>query len=143
MPGHRIHRFSDRELYGKTYPRIHIRVDLPYLFLGSKHRVLFHDPVSAAFIAKASYPLDPNAINSGLSHILLDQLCSADPAFKNRLEFLANREMRKRAQIRKENTSRTKKRKRSHRKSKSSANRRKSDPFKEYMRYCKKLKIFP
>ena len=61
-------------------------MDEPVIFLGKKHRILFHDPVSAIIIAETLYPNDKNAIAAANLHILTDQLCTADPSFKRMLE---------------------------------------------------------
>jgi hypothetical protein len=61
-------------------------MDAPVAYLGKKHRVLFHDGVTASLIAKECYPNDPNAIAAANMHIFLDNLCSRDPVFKEYLE---------------------------------------------------------
>lgn len=61
-------------------------MDAPVVVLGRKHRVFFHDPVSAQAIAEQSYPGDPNAVSAGYMHILADDLCTSDPGLKRTLE---------------------------------------------------------
>jgi hypothetical protein len=79
-----------------------VNMDEPYLVLGSRHRVLFHDPISAAAIAMQLYPNDPRAVEAAFGHIVLDWMCSNDPVFKAQLEFLAERDARERARIRRQ-----------------------------------------
>jgi hypothetical protein len=89
MPGWRVHKYVDVVFFGKSYSKIHRKMDEPVLFLGKRHRVLFHDAPAAALIAKQSYPDDPHAIEAAYLHILTDQLCTADLAYKKFLTTLA------------------------------------------------------
>lgn len=61
-------------------------MDAPVAFLGRKHRVLFHDPLSASIIADQCYPNDQQAQEAAYLHILLDDTCSRDPIYKMQLE---------------------------------------------------------
>jgi hypothetical protein len=72
MPSLRVHAFVDRTLFGKSYYKIHRRLDKPVKYLGHGHRVLFHDFPSACLIAEKCYPGDPNAVRVACEHILLD-----------------------------------------------------------------------
>jgi len=76
---------------------------MPYLFMGKKHRTLFHDGFSTVAIARKLYPGDPQAEAAALVHVQIDGLCSSDPLFKKQLEFFADVDARKRRQARKEN----------------------------------------
>ena len=140
MPGHRVHRYVDRMLYGRSYWKIHVKMDLPYLVLGSTHRVLFHDPATAAFIAESCYPNDPNAVQAALGHIYIDRLCSNNPILKASLEFLANKDVRNRAKSRKIRKNRKKKRRVAGVKSRRKRRTQQNDPFEEFEEFYKKVK---
>jgi hypothetical protein len=100
-PGLRVHAFVDRTLFGKSYYKIHRRLDEPYKILGRGHRVLFHDFPTAYLVAQECYPGDPNAVLAAYEHILLDEECSADPEYKKHLEKLAilNRRKKRRKKV--------------------------------------------
>lgn len=60
--------------------------DGPVIYLGKNHRLMFHDTLTASLLAKESCPGDPNAVAAANLHILLDDFCSRNPAFKQYLE---------------------------------------------------------
>ena len=101
MPSHKIHCYVDRMLFGKSYWRLHRQIDKPFLFLGKKHRVLFHDVFSVVAIAQKLYPWDPMAEEAGLVHVQIDLLCSSDPFFKRQLKYFAEQDAKKRRSSRK------------------------------------------
>jgi hypothetical protein len=111
-------------------------MDKPYLLFRNKHRNFFHDPLSATAIGQRSYPQDPNAIKAALYHITLDNLCSANPAFKAWLEALAKEDAKKRAS--------TRKKKRSHTPAGygTKAPTRKADPVKKFVQFLRKVEQF-
>jgi hypothetical protein len=76
-------------------------MDEPVVFLGKKHRVLFHDVPSAYLIAKECYPGDPDAVASALLHILTDHQCSEDPYYRKFLEQMEMLDRKKRTPKRK------------------------------------------
>jgi len=43
MPSHKLHRRVDRLILKKSFPKVHIAKDWPYVVLGPRHRILFHD----------------------------------------------------------------------------------------------------
>lgn len=43
---HREHMVLDKVLLGRTYRHVHEWMDEPYKWLGPKHRVLRHDPLT-------------------------------------------------------------------------------------------------
>jgi len=86
VPGWRVHSFIDRMFFGRSYSKIHRKMDEPFKYFGKGHRVLFHDPVTACAIAESCYPGDPNAVLAALLHIQCDELCSADPGYRRCLE---------------------------------------------------------
>jgi hypothetical protein len=101
LPGWRVHAFMDRIWLGKSYWKIHRKMDEPVVFLGKKHRVLFHDFPSACMIAEDCYPGDPDAVASALIHISTDEQCSADPEYR---KFLENMERLSKERPRKRKT---------------------------------------
>ena len=108
MPNLRVHTYIDRLFFGRSYWRIHRRIDAPFKSLGRCHRELFHDAFSAYSIALEEYPDDSNAIEAALTHIIVDELCSRDASFKKTLETLATQYYKKRKT--RKNKRRTKKR---------------------------------
>lgn len=89
MPGWQVHDFMDRSLFGRSYGKVHRKMDEPCFYLGRKHRVLFHDYTSVRIIAQGCYPNDDNAVWAAWNHITVDEVCTADPAYKKFLEELA------------------------------------------------------
>ena len=124
------------ELFGKSYWRVHREMEKPYIVLGRKHRVLFHDPCSALAIARKWYPGDPDAKLAALFHIYIDNACSENPALKAQLELLASREAKARSSA---------KRRKCNRKTTGSGAKGKkkpADPAKEFIRFLKKAMQF-
>ena len=101
MPGWRVHVFWDRTFFGKSYRKIHQKMDMAVVVLGRSHRILFHDRMWAMAIAQECYPNDPNAIYAANWHILIDQFCTSDPSFKKMLENLEMLDRKKRKKKRK------------------------------------------
>jgi hypothetical protein len=87
LPGHRVHLYLDRLLFGRSYYKVHRKMDYAWYYLRRGHRCFGHDPISAIAIAAESYPGDYNAVQAALFHIELDKLCTADPQFKKMLEI--------------------------------------------------------
>jgi hypothetical protein len=87
-------------------------MDSAYPYFGSKHRIFWHDPVSACGIAANDYPGDENAITSALLHIETDKMCSANPFIHNQLWLLAKEDAKRRKRAKKQKTKRKKKQKR-------------------------------
>jgi hypothetical protein len=88
LPKHKLHRYFDEILLGKSYGAVHRAIDHPYIFLRRKHRKMFHTPKEAYVVASSASP-DPQAGLSGLLHVWLDKKCSEDKEFKKRLEIMA------------------------------------------------------
>jgi hypothetical protein len=80
VPGWRVHEYVDKTFFGRSYRKIHHRMDSAFVVLRRGHRVWFHDPLSAVVIGQECYPDDPNAVYAALAHIQFDELCSGDPA---------------------------------------------------------------
>jgi hypothetical protein len=130
VPSHKVHCFVDRTLFGKSYWRLHRQIDMPYLFLGRRHRVLFHDPVTAVAIARKLYPSDPRAEEAALVHIQLDMVCSSDRFFAQWLEILAEKDVRERKNARKK-------------KAKPKKRTAPPDPFEEFEAFVDKMQEIP
>jgi hypothetical protein len=104
---------------------------MPYLFMGRRHRVLFHDGFSSVLIARKLFPGDPRAEEAALVHVQIDRLCSSDPFFKKQLEFFADRDARERRKARKGSSGR--------KKTKSAKKAMYVDPLKDFGEFLKKL----
>lgn len=95
MPGLRVHTYIDKLLFGKSYWKIHREMDKAFKALRRRHRVLFHDPLSAINIALKKYPHDPNAVLAAIYHINIDEQCTRNPEFREYLEALARLDRRR------------------------------------------------
>ena len=122
MPNLLVHEFIDEAFFGRSFKKLHRAMDKPVFYLGRTHRVLFHDPLSASFIAQKLYPNDEDAILAAHYHILFDEECSKDPEYKKYLENLAELWKKKK------------------KKRKKKRNFEKKDPFVEYLKKLVKLK---
>jgi len=111
MPSHKLHCFMDRMCFGKSYRKLHEALDKPYLVLGRKHRVIFHDGWSAMEVAKRVCWGDPVALEAAALHLYLDEKCSHDRAFHEELKRWAERDAQERKQARSKDTRKRKKKK--------------------------------
>ena len=75
MPSREVHRLISRIITGYDCDKTHAAIDWPYKYLGRKHRILFHDPVSAAIIGYLNDG-EEGAI-SGIAHVVADYLISS------------------------------------------------------------------
>src|SRR5208337_1082467 len=73
MPSHRVHRAITRLLLGKPHAKVHRAIDYPYKFLGPKHRILFHDPVTSVLVARAASK-EKGASLAAILHVITDLL---------------------------------------------------------------------
>jgi len=74
MPGRSVHVKVDRMLLKRPHPRVHRMLDLPHLWMGERHRRLFHDPLTAMMVG---YAVDgPEGGLSALLHVMTDKLLS-------------------------------------------------------------------
>ena len=89
MPSLKAHLYWDHVLFGRSFRKIHREMDKPFKQLGRRHRVLFHDSLSAIRIAEQLYPGDPVAVRAALFHIHLDEICTRDPDFRKTAEAAA------------------------------------------------------
>ena len=83
MPSGKVHRMDARK---KGYSeKVNEMIDLPYAWLGNKHRILFHTPEQAAVIG---FMIDgQRGAMGGLSHMMLDGV--KDKSTKQALEMMA------------------------------------------------------
>lgn len=77
MPKHRTHRLVSKLILGKAYSNVDRWMDEPYRWLGRRHRVLRHDPLSLYL----RYGPTPEFL-AGLLHVALDE---GDSAVKRKL----------------------------------------------------------
>ncbi|HLC39358.1 MAG TPA: hypothetical protein VJJ76_00565 [archaeon] len=74
MPSREIHRLISKILTGYGCDRTHAAIDWPVKYLGNRHRIFFHDPLSAAVIG---YLQDgERGAVSGVAHIVTDYVVS-------------------------------------------------------------------
>lgn len=70
MPDRYTHKKLSKLLLGNDCNATHAAIDYPFRFLGRRHRVLFHDPLTAVFIG---YVMDDyKGIASALLHLVAD-----------------------------------------------------------------------
>jgi hypothetical protein len=81
----------DKLFFGKAFGEVHRLIDMPVLWLGRKHRVLFHD-YHEAFVLGALASTDYRSASAGYLHVWVDKLCSEDKYFKKWLEFSARQD---------------------------------------------------
>jgi len=86
MPSNHTHKKISKLLLGKNCRLTHEIIDYPVRFLGEKHRVLFHDPVSAAVIGYVTN--GPEGVYSGLLHLAADRICSKYKIVEKLIEYL-------------------------------------------------------
>jgi len=71
MPERIVHKKISKLLLGSSCERTHKAIDYPVKYLGKKHRILFHDPISAMVIGFLFDGYEGAA--SGLLHIVADR----------------------------------------------------------------------
>ncbi|MDI6798472.1 MAG: hypothetical protein QMD12_00510 [Candidatus Aenigmarchaeota archaeon] len=82
MPNRNIHKKISRAIVNDSCERVHYLIDLPYKFLGRKHRILFHDPISAVIVGYLTG--GKKGTISALTHIATDYCMSElDKYLKN------------------------------------------------------------
>lgn len=126
VPSHKFHVFMDRQLFGRSFRRLHKALDKPYAVFGRKHRIFFHDYWSAIEVAKRICPGDPTAIQAATIHVYLDEQCSTDRNFHKFLKWQSEEDARQRKLTRKNRLS---------------GQKRQSSPkeLKQLRKICKKL----
>jgi len=72
MPNKAVHGLISRMLVGNDCSATHKVMDMPYKIYQSRHRKLFHDPLSAVVLGFLTNGYD--GVVAGLSHILADYL---------------------------------------------------------------------
>jgi hypothetical protein len=86
MPSGYMHKKISKFFLGKTCEKTNKIIDYPVRFLGKKHRVLFHDPLSAMAIGYFTNGSD--GVYSGLLHLAVDRICSEYKIVKKLLDLL-------------------------------------------------------
>ncbi len=71
MPARKEHNKLSKIFLGKSCNRTHAAIDYPFRFMGRRHRILFHDPISAALIGYLANG-DEGAL-SGWMHLAADK----------------------------------------------------------------------
>jgi len=75
VPDRRVHEAVDKLLFNKKCTTVHKILDLPSKWLGEKHRILLHDPLTAMLIG---FLVDRyEGAMSALLHIALDKQLSS------------------------------------------------------------------
>jgi hypothetical protein len=101
LPKHKTHNYADKLWFGKSFPKVHRAIDLPYIFCGRSHRRFFHTYKEAyclGYIASA----EAKGALSGAFHVWLDEECSRDKGFKRWLDWAAREDARFTKQIAKQ-----------------------------------------
>lgn len=93
MPKHKIHKYADKLLFNKCFPKVHRAIDLPYIFYGRSHRRYFHTYKEGYCIGYIASGEAKGAL-SGLLHVWLDEQCSRDKDFKLWLNWAAEEDAR-------------------------------------------------
>ena len=79
MPSHKWHQGFTKFLLGDSHREVHRLLDWPWIFLGRRHRILFHG-LSAPFLGALAALLQGKHPGSGaaagLGHIGLDHFVS-------------------------------------------------------------------
>ena len=86
MPKHKLHRYAAKILLGKAYPEVDSAIDQPYIFLGRKHRKMFHSPKEACALGYLAAGSHGGGL-AGLVHVWVDEECSKDPVFRRWLQY--------------------------------------------------------
>ncbi len=71
MPERYVHEKISRILLGKKYSEVHKIIDYPVKYLGRKHRILFHDILTASLIGFSIYGY--NGALAGILHLITDK----------------------------------------------------------------------
>lgn len=93
VPKHKTHRYFARLLLGKAYGKVDGQIDLPYVWLGRKHRKLFHtyyDAFCVGYIVSGEW----KGALAGVYHVWLDRKCSEDPRFKKFMDLMSREDAR-------------------------------------------------
>ena len=95
MPSRIAHRYYSRQMFGKDFDELHAALDAPSRWLGPNHRRLYHTYWDANVLARL-VSKDPDAPLAAMCHVLLDEICSNDPAFRSAIELQALYDSRRR-----------------------------------------------
>jgi hypothetical protein len=70
MPGREVHKKLSEALLDDDCDSTHAAIDYPFRFLGRRHRILFHDPISSAVLG---YMADGyKGVVSAMMHLVED-----------------------------------------------------------------------
>jgi hypothetical protein len=72
MPSRNTHKLISRYITGESCELTHVIMDYPVKYLRNRHRILFHDPVTALVIGILADGYKGGA--SGLLHIATDYI---------------------------------------------------------------------
>jgi hypothetical protein len=86
MPSSSVHRKTSKILLGTPCNRTNKAIDYPVRFLGKGHRILFHDPLTAATVGYVADGYD--GALAGILHLTIDKICSKYPFIKKILEYI-------------------------------------------------------
>jgi hypothetical protein len=100
VPKHKTHRHFARSVLGKAYREVDRQIDLPYIWLGRKHRALFHTYYEAFCVGYITSGEWKGAL-AGVYHVWLDRKCSEDPRFKKFINWTAKEDARFKNEMRK------------------------------------------
>jgi hypothetical protein len=73
LPDLQTHKKISELLIGNACEQTNRTIDYPVRFLGREHRILFHDPLSAALIGMMTGGRD--GVYSALIHLAVDKYC--------------------------------------------------------------------
>jgi hypothetical protein len=71
MPERYIHEKISKIILGEKYSKVHKAMDYPVKYLGKRHRILFHDILSASLIGFSIYGY--NGALAGILHLIADK----------------------------------------------------------------------
>lgn len=71
MPERYLHEKISKILLGGKYTEVHKIMDYPVKYLGRKHRILFHDILTASLIGFSIYGY--NGVIAGILHLIADK----------------------------------------------------------------------
>lgn len=77
---------------GKAYPKVDRALDKPYIYLRNKHRILYHDPISATMIGEQE--AGHKGAEAAQLHLLIDNLPTRASSMLGLFCALENRKRR-------------------------------------------------
>ncbi|MEM5835590.1 MAG: hypothetical protein QW040_01205 [Candidatus Aenigmatarchaeota archaeon] len=86
MPSRYIHKKISKTFINNSCEKTNRAIDYPVKILGKKHRILFHDPISALIVGFVCDGVE--GVASALLHLATDYYCSKYPIIKKALSYL-------------------------------------------------------